>query len=190
MFAGIVEEIGVVKGLRRQSGLAKLSVQADKILEDTKIGDSIAVNGVCLTIAGIKNNILDFDVMKETFSATNLRFLKYRDPVNLERSLKVGDRISGHFVTGHIDCLGILRRKIASAGNITIEITIPSKFIKSVIKKDSISADGISLTVVDVKPSCFAVGIIPHTFKTTILSRRRVSDKLNIELDILTKNKE
>lgn len=187
MFTGIIEEKGVAQNIRKQAGMLKIFILADKILDNIKVGDSIAVNGACLTLSGIKEKILEFDVMKETLQVTNLLSLKKKDIVNLERALKVGDRVGGHFVTGHVDCLGILRRKITEQKNITLEISFPSQFMRYIIKKGSVSIEGISLTISDQKSGSFRVSVIPHTWEMTNLTHRKVGDKLNIEFDILLK---
>lgn len=187
MFSGIIEELGTVKNISRRANFTLFSVEAEKVLPETKIGDSISVNGACLTV--IKNNscILSFEVMPETLKITNLGLLKISDRVNLERSLKVGERLSGHFVTGHIDCTGIIRRKNYINNNLSFEIAVPPEFLKFVLPKGSIAVDGISLTIVSKKSSTFNVYIIPHTFKNTTLGFKNPSEKVNIEFDILAK---
>ena len=187
MFSGIIEELGKVKNIRRQGKLQRLEITAVKTLEDTKLGDSIAVNGVCLTVVETGKAFLGFDVMPETFSSTNLISLKTADKINLERALKAGDRISGHFVTGHIDCTGIIRRKNYVSDNMAFEIAVDSKFSKYLVSKGSVSVDGISLTIQKTAGNVFWVYIIPHTYSNTALSIRRPSDKVNIEFDILLK---
>lgn len=187
MFSGIVEELGEVKRISRQGVIAVFEIKADKALDETKIGGSISVNGACLTVIKIEKDILSFEAMPETLKITNLGSLKLSDKVNLERSLKIGDRLSGHFVTGHIDCIGIIRRKNYSGGNLCFEIAVPPKFICYVLPKGSIAVDGISLTIQDKKSSAFFIYIIPHTFKNTTLGFKGPSDKVNIEFDILAK---
>jgi riboflavin synthase len=187
MFSGIVEELGVVKKISRRGSVTLFEIQADKVLEDTKIGDSIAVNGACLTAVKKEGKFLSFEAMPETLKVTNLGTLKFGEKVNLERSLKAGDRISGHFVTGHIDCMGIIRKKGYLGGNLCFEISIPGEFTGYVLPKGSISIDGISLTIVNKKSNTFAVYIIPHTFKNTTLGFKGPSDEVNIEFDILSK---
>ena len=157
------------------------------ILEDVKIGDSIAVNGVCLTLIKQEGPHLGFEAMPETLKVSNLGALKISDKVNLERSLKAGDRLSGHFVTGHIDCQGIIRKKNYLSGNFCFEIAIPAEFMKYILPKGSIAVDGISLTLVSKKSNTFSVYIIPHTLKNTTLGFKGPSDRVNIEFDILAK---
>lgn len=187
MFSGIVEELGQVKSSARQGNITLLVISANKILEDTKIGDSIAVNGVCLTVIKKEQGNLSFEVMPETLKVTNLGTLRAQDKVNLERSLKIGQRLSGHFVTGHIDCLGIIRKKNYINNNLGFEIAVLPEFISYILPKGSIAVDGISLTIVDKKPHTFRVYIIPHTLKNTTLGFKGPSDKVNIEFDILAK---
>lgn len=187
MFTGIVEEINQVKSVSKRLKITLLEIKADRVREDLKIGDSVAVNGVCLTVAEKKTDTLSFEVMPETLGVTNLKVLREKDKVNLERALKIGDRVSGHFVTGHIDCLGIIQRKSYINGNLSFEIAIPAEFMKYIIPKGSVAIDGISLTIVDKKPRGFSVYIIPHTLKNTTLSFKGPSDGVNIEFDILIK---
>jgi len=187
MFTGIVEELGRVKKIAPRAGVTLLEVSAKKTLIDTKIGDSIAVNGVCLTAVAIGDNFFSFEVMHQTLKNTNLGLFKIGQVVNLERSLKVGDRISGHFVSGHIDCLGLVRRKVLRNGVVELEISVPPAFIGYCLPKGSVSIDGISLTLALIRGNIFTVCVIPHTFKNTTLSFTGPSDKLNLEFDILAK---
>lgn len=187
MFSGIIEELGEVKKIAHRDKVRLFEIKANTVLTDTKIGDSIAVNGVCLSVVKKAQGVLTFEVIPETLKVTNLGWLKLLDKVNLERSLKVGDRISGHFVTGHIDCLGIIRRKNYINDNLSFEIAIPPKFINYYTPKGSIAVDGISLTVVDKKSNTFTVYLIPRTFQNTTLRFKGPSDRVNIEFDILTK---
>ncbi|MFH1442127.1 MAG: riboflavin synthase [Candidatus Omnitrophota bacterium] len=187
MFTGIIEEIGLVEKICRQGKTTLLEIKAELVSKDIKTGDSIAVNGVCLTLTAKNTGHLVFDVMPETLKVSNLGVLKIRDKVNLERALKIGDRLSGHFVTGHVDCAGIIRKKIYQENNLVFEIAVPAKFIPYIILKGSIAVDGISLTIMKKSPPVFSVYIIPHTFKNTTLSFKGPSDKVNIEFDILVK---
>lgn len=187
MFSGIIEELGEIKSISRRGQFFLLGVKAAKIQEDIKIGDSIAVNGACLTLTNNKDGFLTFEVMPGTAKITNLGALKISEKVNLERSLKIGDRLSGHFVTGHIDDIGIIRNKNYISGNLCFEITIAGKFMQYVLQKGSIAVDGISLTIADKKSNTFFVYIIPHTLENTTLSFKGASDKVNIEFDILAK---
>ena len=187
MFSGIIEELGELKSASKRGAITLLEIKADKILEDANIGDSISVNGACLTIIKNESGILNFEVMPQTFNVTNLMTLKINDKVNLERALRIGDRLSGHFVTGHIDSIGIIRQKKYINGNLCLQIAIPIKFMNYVLPRGSIAIDGISLTIVDKRADTFSVYIIPHTLKNTTLGFKGPSDKVNLEFDILVK---
>lgn len=189
MFTGIIEELGITDSLVKRGAITALSVKAGKAYEGSKLGDSIAVNGVCLTVVRIEKGVLAFELLSETAKLTNLGKLKGGDKVNLERSLKVGERISGHFVAGHIDCLGIIRKKAQVAGNFCFEIAVPIKFMKYIAAKGSVCIDGISLTVVNKQSNRFSVYIIPHTLKNTTLNFKCPSSEVNVEFDILAKYK-
>lgn len=187
MFTGIIEELGQVKKISRIGSNALLEIKADFVLKETKIGDSLSVNGACLTVIKKENGILSFEAINETLKVTNLGSLKIMDKVNLERSLRLGDRLSGHFVSGHIDCLGRIRKKGYRENNLSFEIAIPSEFLNYCLPKGSIAVDGISLTIADKKNSSFYVYIIPHTLKNTTLGFKGPSDQVNVEFDILAK---
>jgi len=187
MFSGIVEELGEIRNISRRNNTTLIEIQAKEIPRDSKVGDSISVNGTCLTMVEKKDSLIAFEAMPETLKMTNLGFLKVRDKVNLERSLKLGDRLSGHFVLGHIDCLGVIRRRRYLAGNLCFEIAVPAVFLKYVLAKCSVAVDGISLTVADKLSASFSVYIIPHTLKNTTLGFKGPSDRVNVEFDILAK---
>jgi len=185
MFSGIIEELGGVDKIQRIGRNTLLELRVNNISQDSNIGDSIAVNGTCLTIVKRRKNILGFEIMPQTLRATNLGNLRIKDKVNLERSLKVGDRISGHFVYGHVDCIGIIRKKTFIQENLCFEIAIPVEFISLLRLRDSVAVDGISLTVQSKKSNLFSIYIIPHTYKNTTLGFKCPSDKVNIETDKL-----
>ena len=187
MFTGIVQEIGRVVYFSRYQKNQNLSISCKSISSHTNIGDSISVNGVCLTATKIKSDILSFDLLGETVKLTNLGLLKVGDIVNLEESLKVNDKISGHFVTGHIDCMGTVRKKRIVDNNHYFEIVIPSNSMNLLAPKGSVAIDGISLTIVNTFRDSFSVFIIPHTLRSTILGKKGPGSKVNIELDILAK---
>lgn len=187
MFTGIIEELGEIAKISKRSNITTFEVKANKTLEDTKIGDSIAVNGACLTVVKKDSASLFFEAMPETLKITNLSLLRLKDKVNLERSLKIGDRLSGHFVAGHIDCVGIIRAKKYIESNLCFEIAVPIEFMKYVLPKGSIAIDGISLAIVNKKSNIFSTYIIPHTQKNTTLGFKGPSGKVNIEFDILAK---
>lgn len=187
MFSGIIEELGEVKRISKRAKNTLFEIKTSKVSEDTKIGDSISLNGVCLTVTKKEAQVLTFEAIPQTISVSNLGSLRISQKVNLERSLKVGDRLSGHFVTGHIDCTGIIRRKNYLNNNLCFEIAAPLEFMKYCFPKGSIAIDGISLTIVNKKSNTFSVYIIPHTFNNTTLGFKGPSDKVNLEFDILTK---
>lgn len=188
MFNGIIEELGQVKGLVRQSNnTTLLSVKAHTVLQETKKGDSIAVNGACLTVVKIDPCGVSFEVMAETLRVSSLGSLKAGDKVNLERSLRLEDRVSGHFVTGHIDGVGTIRKKNYRDKNLCFEIASPAALMRFIRPKGSIAIDGISLTVVHTHATTFSVYIIPHTLAHTTLEGKGPSDTVNIEIDILAK---
>ncbi|MDP3142398.1 MAG: riboflavin synthase [Candidatus Omnitrophota bacterium] len=187
MFTGIIEELGMVVKLQNYSGLLRITVSADKALVETKVGDSIAVNGVCLTVTKIENKNLSFEVMAETLKNTTLGDLRLREKVNLERALKFSDRVNGHFVSGHIDAVGVIRSKKIVSQNTIFEIGVDKKLVKYISPKGSIAVDGISLTIGEVKGNGFSVYLIPHTLKNTTLGFKSHSDKVNIEVDMTAK---
>lgn len=187
MFSGMVEELGQVKRISQRSNHTLLEVETNKVSVDTKIGDSICVNGACLTVVKNKQGVLTFAAIPETIKITNLGSLRVQDKVNLERSLKMGDRLSGHFVSGHVDCIGIIRKKNCLNNNLCFEIAVPLEFMQYCLDKGSIAVDGISLTIVNKRSNTFRVYIIPHTLKHTTLGLKGPSDKVNIEFDLLAK---
>jgi len=187
MFTGIIQEIGQVVSFSKYQKRDNLKIRTKEIHSKTKIGDSVSVNGACLTVTSIKGDILSFDLLAETTSLTNLGSLKTGDSVNLEESLRFSDKVSGHFVTGHINCIGIIRKKGIIKNNSHFEIAVPNKFMYLLVPKGSVAVDGISLTIVDVFKDSFTVYIIPHTLSSTILSKKGPSGKVNIEFDILAK---
>lgn len=187
MFTGIVEEIGVVAGISKARAGACLKVKAGIIHSDAKVGDSIAVNGACLSVTEIKDNVLSFDVMQETLRITTLGNLKISSLVNLERSLKPDSRMGGHFVSGHIDYKGRIERIIKGSEGTGLKVSLPLDFSGFVVEKGSISLDGVSLTAAAVSKNDFTVYLIPHTLKITTLGNKKKSDYLNIETDLLAK---
>ncbi|MDD5596212.1 MAG: riboflavin synthase [Candidatus Omnitrophica bacterium] len=187
MFSGIVEELGEVKNISRRGGVVLLEIKAEKVLADTKIGDSISLNGICLTVVKKSSESLVFEVVQQTLNTTSLMALRISDKINLERSLKIGERVSGHFVYGHIDCIGIIRKKSFLQNNPCFQIAIAPEFTKYCLSKGSIAVDGISLTIAEKNANTFTVCIIPHTMKNTTLGFKGVSDKVNLEFDIFVK---
>lgn len=190
MFSGIVEELGSVKSFAKRGTVYRLAVECDKVIEGTSLGDSIAVNGVCLTAVDIHRPVIAFEVMAQTAAATNIGGLRTSQKVNLERSLRVGDRVSGHFVAGHADCVAIIRSKRYIKGNLAFEIAVGPQWARYIIPKGSIAVDGISLTISAHRSNMVSVYIIPHTLKNTTLGFKGPSDKVNIEFDMMAKKRE
>jgi riboflavin synthase len=187
MFTGIVEEIGHVKSLWHRGSVLQLLISAKAVLEGLKAGDSVAVNGVCLTATNAGRSDFMVDIVEETLLISTLDSLKVQDEVNLERALKVSDRLSGHIVGGHIDGVGIIKNIIKNSASTKITFWVPENLRKYFVHKGSISVDGVSLTVAEVGRETFSVAVIPHTIKTTNLGKRKIGDKVNLETDMLAK---
>ncbi len=187
MFTGIIEEIGKVIAINKTRADGCLKIKVDTIHSDAKMGDSICIDGVCLSITDIKGNILKFDVIHETLRKTTLSELKVNDFVNLERSLRVDSRLGGHFVSGHIDYKGRIEQILKGPEGTGFKVSLPSDFSSLVAEKGSIALDGISLTVAKVAKMDFTVYLIPHTLKVTTLGKKRRGDSVNIERDLLAK---
>ncbi len=187
MFTGIVEGIGKVKSVEKSGVSGKISVTADLDLTSVKIGDSVAVNGACLTVVLLSGNGFTADVSEESFRLTTLGELRAGDPVNLELSLTPTKPMGGHMVTGHVDGVGQLDRRSRSGTSEVLDFSAPPELMRQTVKKGSIAVDGISLTVTDVSRSGFSIAVIPHTLKATTLGAKRNGDKVNIETDIIGK---
>lgn len=187
MFTGIVEEVGSVKQVISGSNSGEIRIAASKVLEGTKIGDSIAVNGVCLTVTSMDNGGFSADVMPETLRRTNLGYLKSGSPVDLERAMAADGRFGGHIVSGHIDGVGTILEMKQEENAVWVRIGAASQIIGLIIEKGSITIDGISLTVAKLGEKDFQVSIIPHTASETILLKKKPGDIVNLENDILGK---
>jgi len=187
MFTGIIEEMGSVKSLQRQGGAARLTIAASSVLGGTVVGDSICVNGVCLTVVHMTPHEFSADVAVETLNVTNLGDLKAGTKVNLERALQLSARIGGHLVSGHVDAVGRIRERREEGNGWRIFFDAPDIVLRYVIKKGSIAIDGISLTVADVDQSGFSIAMIPHTAKLTTLGFKSAGDRVNLEADIIGK---
>jgi len=187
MFTGIVEEMGSVKALRREAGSARLTIAASTVLEGTALGDSICVNGVCLTVVEMSKSEFSADVAVETLKVTNLGDLKTAAKVNLERALQLSARIGGHLVTGHVDAVGRIRERREEGNGWRIFVDAPEAALRYIIKKGSVAVDGISLTVADVDKTGFSIAMIPHTAKLTTLGFKSGGDSVNLETDIIGK---
>lgn len=187
MFTGIIEEIGTVKEIRHSGESSFIRIQADKIFSDMHIGDSIAVNGLCLTVTEFDNKIFRADVMNETLKRSSLGSLKNGSRVNLERAMSACGRFGGHIVSGHIDGTGIISDIKNDGIAIWYTITTKPEIMRYIVEKGSVAIDGISLTVARVTENNFSVSIIPHTAGNTILSYRKTGDTVNLENDIIGK---
>ncbi|WP_404451401.1 riboflavin synthase [Virgibacillus necropolis] len=188
MFTGIIEELGQVKKMQQQSANSvQLTIRANTIISDVKIGDSIAVNGICLTVTTFSENEFNLDVMPETIKATSLNRLKPGSQVNLERAMHANGRFGGHFVSGHIDGIGKITRKEKQENAIYYDIEVPIELRSYLLIKGSIAVDGISLTVFDVNDHTFTISLIPHTVSETVLGEKSVGSIVNIECDMLAK---
>lgn len=187
MFTGLIETMGTVSTIVDQPPGKRFTIEAGAVSADAQIGDSICINGCCLTVVAIDDTKLDFEAGDETLSRTNLERLTTGSRVNLERSLAVGDRLGGHYVTGHIDAVGTLIEKREDPPWAHLRFQMPADLASQVAPKGSIAIDGISLTVVDVDRKSFSVALIPHTLAVTTLGHRAVGDPINLETDVLAK---
>ena len=183
MFTGIIEETGAVKSVSSN----KITIECNKVLDDCKLGDSIAVNGVCLTVSDLTNTCFTADVSPETLRVTDLSDIKNGDMVNLERAMTLSSRLGGHIVTGHIDTTGKITRIAKLNDFYEISVSFDKGFSKYTVKKGSISIDGISLTIADCDAGIVTIAVIPHTYENTVLKTRKSADNVNIEFDILAK---
>jgi len=183
MFTGIVEEIGILK----QTSQDRLTFEARKVLEGTRIGDSIAVNGVCLTVVSLGNNSFSVNVMRETLRCSNLGRLHYGDQVNLERALVLGGRLGGHLVLGHVDDTGKVLDVSSEEASRIVKISAPAKLLRYIVDKGVIAVDGVSLTIVNVDDSSFVVSLVAYTMENTTLGRKRPGEAVNLEVDVIAK---
>lgn len=187
MFTGIVEEIGTIEHIGLTGSSGTLSVKAKKVLEGTKVGDSIATNGICLTVTSLRPDGFNADVMAQTVRTTGLNDLKAGDKVNLERAMAAGGRFGGHIVSGHIDGTGTIREMVTEENAVWITIDCDDAIRRFIVEKGSIAIDGISLTVAFVDDTSFKVSVIPHTRQETTLLSKKSGDVVNLENDIVGK---
>jgi riboflavin synthase len=187
MFTGLIIELGEIAAIDRRAHDARVSIKGRRILKDIALGDSIAINGVCLTVTSVKDDVLSFDVSGETLKSTNLGELKRGDKVNLEPSLRPNSKMGGHFVAGHVEGIGRIRSKRIEGNAERIEIEAPAAVLKYLVHKGSVSVDGISLTVVDILNDAFSLVVIPHTSSLTTIGFKKVGETVNLEPDILAK---
>lgn len=187
MFTGIIEDVGKVQSIAQGQDSMELTISSGKILEDVHLGDSIAVNGVCLTVTRFANKHFTVDVMPETVKSTSLQSLQPGNHVNLERAMPANGRFGGHFVSGHVDGTGIILRKRPAANAVYIDIAISETLSQYCLLKGSIAIDGTSLTIFDLQPRQLTVSLIPHTYRETVLGMKKERDLVNIETDLLGK---
>lgn len=185
MFTGIIEEVGKVVSISRHGSTIRIEIGADIVLRDTKIGDSIATNGICLTVTDITGSSFFADAMPETVSTTALKTLRNGSKVNLERALMLTSRLGGHIVTGHVDGTGIISEIKKDENAILLNVSTSPEILRYIVHKGSITIDGVSLTVIDVTESYFSVSVIPHTQTVTTLTSQAVGGIVNLENDIL-----
>lgn len=183
MFTGIVEEIGTVKSVQSKV----ITIEASKIFDDLHLGDSVAVNGTCLTVSSFDNKIFNADVTQETLNRTNLGSLKNGSKVNLERAMTLSGRFGGHIVSGHIDGVGSIKSMKKDDNAIILTIEVSKHLMKYIVEKGSVAVDGISLTVASLTDNSFSMAVIPHTLKETVLYYKKEGDKVNIENDVIGK---
>jgi riboflavin synthase len=187
MFTGIVEGLGSVESLTRAAGGVRMGIKADFTMDSVVVGDSIAVSGACLTVVSFQNNTFEVDIAPETLSKTILDRTRVGDRVNLERALRLGDRLGGHLVSGHVDAVGAVKARQPVANAALFTFGVPESISRYIIKKGSVAVDGVSLTVNACTKDSFEVSIIPHTAKVTTIGLRKIGDSVNIETDIIGK---
>jgi len=187
MFTGLVEEIGVVRRVMRSRDGARLVIAAEKVLEDTKIGDSLSVSGACLTVTQVESGQFVADCMAETLSRTTIGLLKAGSRVNLERALALGQRLGGHLVLGHVDAVGEIKRMESKGDALEVRSSLPGEIERLVAEKGSIAIDGVSLTIMRVEPGEFVVGLIPHTIEATTLVDLGSGSRVNLEADVIAR---
>jgi riboflavin synthase len=190
MFTGIVEELGTVEAVEEQEDALRLSIRAGTVLEGTGLGDSISVNGCCLTVAATADGVWTADVMQETLDKTSLAGVRPGDRVNLERAVTADKRLGGHIVQGHVDGVGEIRRRERSEHWEVVEVSLPDGLGRYLVDKGSITVDGVSLTVVEAGDDSFTVSLIPETLARTTLGLRQPGDRVNLEADVLAKHVE
>jgi len=187
MFTGIVEELGSVESVEDQSDAVRLTVRAKTVLDDVSLGDSISVNGCCLTVVSTDGELWTADVMQETLDKTSLAGVQPGDPVNLERAVTADKRLGGHIVQGHVDGVGTIVKRTPSEHWEVVEVSLPTELSRYLVDKGSITVDGVSLTVVEAGDTSFTVSLIPETLARTTLGTRQPGDRVNLEVDVIAK---
>ena len=187
MFTGLIETCRPVQAVSQRGGLKEIELDLGELAEDVAVGDSVALNGVCLTAVAISGSSARFEAVQETQERSTLGRLRPGDTVNVERALRVGDRLGGHFVQGHVDGLGSIADKSEHDGQCLLRVRVPPELTAKMIEKGSVAVDGVSLTIIDVAADSFSVAVIPHTLEMTTLGRKRPGDEVNIEVDMIGK---
>lgn len=187
MFTGIIEQVGTVVSLIRTGSAAKLAIAAPRLFDDVKVGDSLAANGVCLTVTSVRRDFAEFDLSAETLKRSTFASHRIGDKLNLEKALPISGRLGGHLVSGHIDGTGEIRHKVGSGEGLELHLSVPSELIQYLVPKGSIAVDGVSLTVADFRDGLVQIAVVPQTLKTTTLGQKALSDRVNIEVDMLSK---
>ncbi len=187
MFTGIIEEVGTVSRYENRGRLGHFVIRADKVFDDLKVGDSISISGACQTVTELSLNTFAFDSVEETLRKTTLGSLAVGSNVNLERSLRLGDRLGGHLLSGHVDGVGEILSRTGQPGNVVLKVKVPEKLSKYIAEKGSIGIDGLSLTVVSVSGAILSVSLIPYTLKSTTLGNVKPGYRVNIEVDMIAR---
>ena len=187
MFTGIIKDIGKIISLDNKKGDLKISVKTNLSLADISQGDSISCDGICLTAITLTKNTFNTELSKETLSVTTSKFWQKGKKINIEKSLLLGDQIGGHLVSGHVDCLGVLKNKEVIRGSTKLDFEIPKEFNKYISKKGSVAINGVSLTINETNKNLFSVNIISHTLKNTTLGLLKLKDNVNIEIDTIAR---
>ena len=187
MFTGIIKDIGKITSLDNKKGDLKISVKTNLSLADISQGDSISCDGICLTAITLTKNTFNTELSKETLSVTTSKFWQKGKKINIEKSLLLGDQIGGHLVSGHVDCLGVLKNKEVIKGSTKLDFEIPKEFNKYISKKGSVAINGVSLTINETNKNLFSVNIISHTLKNTTLGLLKLKDNVNIEIDTIAR---
>jgi len=187
MFTGIVEEIGTVQNILKENGACRLSIKSQEIIKELYIDDSISINGVCLTVVAVSQSRFDVEAVEETLMKTTLKRTKPGAKVNLERALTFAGRLGGHVVQGHVDSIGKVTDIKSQPGGTLLSVSVPKEKMKYVISEGSITVNGVSLTVARINNNIITISLIPHTLKKTTLSQLKISDEVNIEVDIIGK---
>jgi len=187
MFTGLIEEIGKISAITQISGGIRFKISAEKVFDDLKIDDSIAINGICLTVTKFENNGFYCDAVGATLTKTTLQNYSVGEEVNLERAVRLSDRLGGHLVQGHVNGVGTVKQIVKLGENYFVEITVPHELKKYLVDEGSIAVDGISFTIANLEEEIFGISVIPHTWKNTVLKNRKPGNKVNIETDIIAK---